>query len=217
MRHPTAVALFVGMALASHAAQAQLTVLPGVSGRAGDEHIRSRIGMTVQAGAGLTNFTGSRASDATNVGAYGELRTVIGTRTFIGGELAYLGSTRSTSSTSATGWHTSLTGNGGEADVRLQLPMVTSKGILLEPFVLAGIGWTHFSYDTRSLTAPKVSDDVGTIPFGGGLAFGYRGFTADARFTYRPTFGVSDSFVGPLLNGGGLQAWTMGLMVGLEF
>ena len=41
-----------------------------------------------------------------------------------------------------------------------------------------------------------------TVPFGGGFAFGYGGFVADARFTYRKTY------YNNLVSGGGnLDSW----------
>src|SRR5205085_11506843 len=57
--------------------------------------------------------------------------------------------------------------NGGEADLRLQWP----KG-MFRPFAFGGIGWTHYSIARSSTTGTAVlhGDDVGTVPFGAGIA-----------------------------------------------
>jgi hypothetical protein len=217
MRSLLALAVFVGIAFAPHVAPAEIALRPGVSAQAGDEHVKSGIGITLQGGGGVTNFTGSGATAATDLGGYWDLRVVFGTRTFIGGELAYVGSSRGTTSASLYGSSTSLIGNGGEADVRFQLPLVSGGGALVEPFIFGGVGWSQYRYSNFQLGQSARSDNVGTVPFGGGLAFGYRGFMADARFTYRPTFDATSDFFGPSVSSGGLSSWTAGLMVGFEF
>jgi hypothetical protein len=218
MKHMVAAAMLIGMGLVTSVARAELVVAPGVSARAGDQHIRTGVGVSLQAGGGVTNFTGSSARDVTNVGGYWDVRSVFGTRSFVGGEVAYVGSARGISTSSVFSNGTSLMGHGGEATLRLQVPMASSTGVLVEPFAFGGVGFSHYYLRNPSIGAVTTSDDVGTIPVGVGLAAGYRGFMVDARFTYRPTFNSDDTFFGTgAVNNGGLQSWTAGVSLGYEF
>src|SRR3954451_17178183 len=74
---------FLAIGLAAHGARAQLAVAPGVSEKAGDTRITSRIGISLQAGGGVSNFSGSTARDVTDVGGYWDVRAVFGTRSFV--------------------------------------------------------------------------------------------------------------------------------------
>ncbi len=56
-------------------------------------------------------------------------------------------------------------------------------------------------------------DDVMTLPYGGGLEYMYRGFFADARFTYRQTYFNNLTQT----TGGNLNNWGVGGMIGFEY
>jgi hypothetical protein len=127
-----------------------------------------------------------------------------------------VGTIRGLSTNSVLGSDASLVSHGGEGDLRLQLPFASGNGLLLEPFAFAGLGWSRYNLRNLSVGVTSSSDGVGTVPLGGGLALGYRGFMVDARFTYRPTFGSNDAFLGTA-NSGGLGTWNIGAMVGIEF
>jgi hypothetical protein len=169
------------------AARAQLALAPGVSAQAADQHVKSGIGVSLQAGGGVTDFTGSTSRAETDTGGYWDVRAVFGTRSFLGAELAYVGSSRGLSTGAVLGSNASLVSHGGEGTLRFQLPFASSDGLLLEPFAFAGVGWSRYNFRNLSAGVTSSSDSVGTVPVGGGLVVGYRGFMVDARITYRPT------------------------------
>jgi hypothetical protein len=183
----------------------------------GTEHLRTPMGTSLQLGGGVTNFTSQATRNFTNVGGYWDARAVIGTRSVVGMELAYVGNAMDIRSPGLdTGAF--LAGNGAEALVRVQGPFTTYNGVLVEPFAFGGIGWTHYNVvnDDFNVSAVKESDDVGTVPFGAGLAVGYRGLMLDARFTYRQAF---DDELFPVVSESGLsdlQSWAAGMMIGVE-
>jgi len=199
----------LGLARVAHAQMA-----PTVSGRPGEEHIRSRIGVAIQGGGGITDFTGSGERSATNVGGSWDIRAVFGTRQIVAVEAAYVGSAHSLSTASVGVNNATLIGNGVEGDFRLNAPFLL-QGTLVEPFAFVGAGWSHY-YFTNGYVVGANSDSVGTIPMGGGIALAYRGFLAEARFTYRSVY--DDNQI--VFRGGGsagLDNWNVGGMIGFEF
>jgi hypothetical protein len=77
-----------------------------------------------------------------------------------------------------------IVGNGGHADVTFGL-----ASTLVQPFVLAGVGITHYDVRTASAQAAGFqSDTAGYIPLGGGIRAQMGVFTADARFTWSIPF-----------------------------
>jgi hypothetical protein len=84
---------------------------------------------------------------------------------------------------------------------------------LLEPFGFVGLGWAHYNVTNTNVNTSDVAsrDDIMTVPFGGGLAFGYRALMADARFTYRTTY------FNNLVPGGNLNSWGVGGQIGFGF
>src|SRR4051812_16651847 len=155
----------------------------------GTEHLRTPMGMSFQVGGGVTNFSSQKTRDLTEPGGFWDARGVFGTRSPLALEVAYVGNAEDIK---APGLDPSavLVGQGAEADLRLQAPMVTATGVLVEPFIFGGGGWQHYSVSNAAFNASIVrqNDDVATLPFGGGIAMGYRGFLLDGRFTYRQTF-----------------------------
>jgi len=196
-------------------AQAQFE--PVVRGRPGEQHIQTRIGMSIQGGGGVTGFTRTSENDVTNIGGSWEARAVFGTRTILALEAAYVGSSRSLNAGPGAG--AGLMGNGAEGTFRLNAPFLVNE-TLIEPFGFAGLGWSRYTLrelnQLQSAFTTRTSDNVATIPLGGGIAFGYRGFIFEARFTYRPTF---DNDLALTANGGQtrLDSWNAGAMVGFEF
>jgi hypothetical protein len=175
----------------------------------------SGIGMAVTAGGGVTGFVGSGARASADPGFTWDARLTLGTRTIIGLDLAYLGATQGLD---IKGLDTDalLLSNGGEADLRLQVP----KGIA-RPYLFGGIGWTHYKVTRTQLggTGLAGGDTVGTVPFGIGLAIGRpNGIVFDLRATGRVTFDEQ------LLNGvaqtqgsTNLNSWGVVARVGGEF
>ena len=106
-----------------------------------------------------------------------------------------------------------LVANGVEGAVRVNVPVLLPRTQLLEPFGFVGLGWSHYNVSNTNVNTSDVasSDDVMTLPVGGGLAFGYGGFLADARFTYRKTY------YNDLVAGQNLDSWGVGGQIGFGF
>jgi hypothetical protein len=194
-------------------AQAQFE--PSVSGKPGEQHLQTRFGVSVQGGGGVSEFMRSQENNLTDIGGNWEVRAVFGTRTIPALEAAYVGSSRSVNAGLVSG--SSLVSNGAEGAFRLNAPFLTNE-VLIEPFGFVGLGWGH--YYLTNLTGQFVSvrsDDVGTIPMGGGLALGYHGFIAEVRFTYRPTWGDTNLVLSDNGRTFDLDTWNVGGMIGFEF
>jgi hypothetical protein len=160
-------------------------------------------------GGGVAGFTASDTKDRFDTGGTWDVRLGLGSRSWIGGELAYVGSARNGKAGNAD-----LVTNGGEAVLRLQYPWDTA-GWLVEPFAFGGIGWTHGSL-RNAAPGLKTSGDTGIVPFGAGVTFGRAGFLVDARFTYRASFS-EDLAVAPASGKADLSQWSVGASVGYEF
>ena len=165
-------------------------------------------------GGGFDDFTNNSLRSMTGGGGYWSARIVGGMRQIIGMEAAYVGNARTIDALGLSG-NARLISNGLEGALRLNIPIVSwSQRSLVEPFGFVGLGWSHYNLVNASANTSNVasSDDIMTMPFGGGLAFGYGGFMADARFTYRKTYYNS------LVTGGGdLDSWGAGGQIGFGF
>ena len=181
----------------------------------------TKIGISLGLGGGATGFSASEATDVTSVGETWEVRTTVGTRLPVAGELAYVGSRRSLGVAGVTGASSGETphlfAHGIEGAARFQFPYVAGSW-LLEPFAFVGVGWTHVGVDaTVPAGAPMgTSDDLLVVPFGAGFSGAWHGLVLEGRFTYRSTF--SDDL---LKNADGsnvnLANWSVGGLIGYEF
>lgn len=190
---------------------------PTVAGRAGEEHVRSGVGVSVQAGGGVTAFAREAARETTNVGGIWEVRAALGTRRLVGLEAAYVGSARGLA-VSGLAPGAALVGHGAEGALRINMPFI-NYGTLVEPFVFGGLGWTWYSLINEGANTSGIADydNVGVVPVGAGLTIGYRGFIAEARFTYRMTFEDEALMPRTVPGSGNLGNWGIGLTAGYEF
>jgi outer membrane protein OmpA-like peptidoglycan-associated protein len=189
----------------------------GVSGGPGEPtHPYSGIGMGLSAGGGVIGFTDTQTRNNTNDGGTWEARLTIGTRIPIGLDLAYVGSAQGLT---AAGLSTNayILGNGAEADLRLQWPTG-----MFRPYLFGGIGWTHYSVQRSDVlgTAILHDDNIGTVPFGAGLAIGkVNGLLFDVRGTGRMAF--DDDLLAGLYSGTGqdarLHSWSVTARIGAEW
>jgi hypothetical protein len=203
------------LAVGTSASIAQAQLEPRITGQPGEEHIRSVFGVSVQGGGGVMNFTGGSERGVTDLGGSWEARAVFGTRMIPALEAAYIGSARNVSGGVASG--TGLVGNGLEGAFRLNAPFLTNR-VLVEPFIFGGLGWSHYSLNHLSNNViVSRSDDIGTIPMGGGLAVGYQGFLAEARFTYRPAFDDNGLVLATDGRTMSMDTWNISLSIGYEF
>jgi hypothetical protein len=171
--------------------------------------------VSVQLGGGVTAFASQDARAVFHTGGYWDLRGVLGSGGYLGGELGYVGSARNVSGTGLTG-DAQLLGDSAEAVLRANLPL--SLGVLrLEPFLFGGAGFAHYQVvnQQHDLSGVRQHDNAFALPFGAGLGLARDHVTFDARFTYREVFAQR-----LLTTESGRQAdlrnWSIGAMVGYE-
>lgn len=173
-------------------------------------------GLAVIVGGGVTGFTDHALRAATsNVGGLWNLRATFGTHAPLAAEIAYIGSATGLDSLVGSA-HTTLIGTAFEADVRLNL----GPHLAWDPYVFAGVGWQRFTIDDRELafsdTGIHPSDDLMTMPFGGGLAYRRGGLIADLRGTVRAASG-SDMVVDRAGRSAPMHSWEASAALGYEF
>jgi hypothetical protein len=173
-------------------------------------------GLGVQLGGGVTGFSRQGARDEFGTGGYWDARAIIGTRSYVGAELAYVGSARDIKAGGVSD-NAALLGNGAEAVVRGNLPL-RLRSALLTPYVFGGAGWSYYQIvnnDGPNMSGIKDHSNAFVVPFGAGASFSYDHFLADARFTYR----AEVNKLVPTGNGDhlDLQNWSAGGTLGYEF
>lgn len=201
----TRFALIAGLALAA---------APGLAGAqswqtSDSSDLLTPYGTYFLLGGGVTDFTGDSVKDRFDVGGSWDLRLGVGSRSYVGAELAYVGTLRQ-----ASGSGSDLLSNGAEAVLRLQYPYATGTW-RVTPFAFGGIGWSRVTLRDAEPGIPD-SDDVGVVPFGAGLTLGYGRFLVDARFTYRAGFD-EDLALAAGERPASLEQWGVGAAVGYEF
>jgi hypothetical protein len=165
-------------------------------------------------GGGFEDFTDNNLRSMTGSGGYWSARIVDGMRRVVGMEAAYIGNARNIDALGLNS-NARLMSNGAEGALRLNIPIVSANQTsLVEPFGFVGVGWSRYAVTNTNLNTSNVAsrDDIMTMPFGGGLAFGHGGFMADARFTYRKTY-YNDLVPG----GRSLDSWGVGGQLGFGF
>ncbi len=160
-------------------------------------------------GGGATSFTKQATKDQFDTGGTWDVRLGVGNRFYVGAEASYVGAALDTSGAGAN-----LRMNGAEGVIRLQYPFASGSW-LIEPFAFGGLGWSHLSLQNAA-PGLKTSDDVGVVPFGGGVTVAYDRLLIDARFTYRTSFNEDLALVpnGPAVD---LARWNVGASIGYEF
>lgn len=198
-------------------ASAPIGPAPAENRQSRPAHLMTTMGLGLSIGGGVTGFVGDEMRAFTSVGGAWEARVVLGTRTVIAGEAAYVGSAQSTD---LLGLDDSalIVGNGVEGNVRVN---VSSSAV--QPYVFGGAGWSRFTLERADFNTSSVRDaeDVLFLPVGAGLSFRSLGLMIDLRGTYRAAFGDniirgSESDV----NQPGdvsMDSWTASAKVGWEF
>ena len=175
----------------------------------------SGIGLGLFVGGGVTDFFDSSARSVTNTGGSWTARMTFGTRSIVGFEGSYIGGANSIAGFGNT--NATLLRSGLEGSLRLNLP-IYAQDTLFEPYVMGGLGWNDYhivDYNSAALASLNSgTDNTLSIPLGIGFTIGYRGFLADLRYTYRPTY--NQSILVNQVNTA-LTNWDLGGMVGYEF
>lgn len=169
-------------------AQEPLPPAPTYEAGPGTSVYGSRFGFALLVGGGYQDFTHTNARSVTNGGGSWDARVVFGTRFFVGAEAAYVGTANSI--TALGGTSSTLLSNGAEGLLRLNAPIIMGEW-LVEPFAFGGVGWAHYQI-TNNRTAisdfSATTDNVLTVPAGGGLAVAYRMLMLDVRGMWTPTY-----------------------------
>jgi hypothetical protein len=180
----------------------------------------SKVGLALMAGGGYQDFASSNMRDRTNGGGAWDIRVVAGTRSIIGVEGAYVGSARGFQSLGVTANNPTLVSNGIEGNLRLNVPIIKGAS-LIEPYGVVGVGWSQYHISNYNSNTQALSDfnatndNVMTVPFGVGFAYGYKALMVDVRGTYAATY-YNNLLQGT--NGSGtLNTWGVGGQVGFAF
>lgn len=173
-------------------------------------------GITLQAGGGVTSFVSPESRDNAGLGGFWTVRTVLGLRSVVAVEAAYVGTSHALNSDAMNNGSYMLS-NGLEAALRLNLPVVTGV-TTIAPFLYGGIGWSHYAVVDKEMRMVdgRSSDNVLTWPVGAGLAFAYEHFVFDARVSWRF---IEDNTL--MRNADrdamGLDSWSAGAQIGYLF
>jgi hypothetical protein len=171
-----------------------------------EEKFERRYGLGISAGGGVSDWFAQGMRDVSGVSGTWEARLYVGLNQPIGLELAYVGRASSLTPFLAPNLDSTLVGNGVEAVARVNV----FHDLIVQPYGIVGIGWTHWSASDVTLADFGVqdSDDTLQIPLGAGASWKAPfGLLVDARFTFRAT--LNDGLVVaeiPTVNGVPLAA-----------
>jgi hypothetical protein len=141
-------------------------------------------GMGFIVGGGFSDFVNENARDFTGAGGGFDARYVLGTRSHIAGEAAYIG-TLNTLDTLGVDEDALLLSNGLEGALRVNLSTMA-----WQPYVTAGIGWKRYNVTNTDTNTSDLSgtDDAMIVPIGVGLSYRVSRVIADVRGSYKPSF-----------------------------
>ena len=141
------------------------------------------LGIDVLAGGGVTAFLDDHTENVTDPGGMWTARLVAGTRSRLAFEAAYVGSTQNLDMIGLDS-NAQILGNGVEGNLRWNL----MRESVIQPFLYAGLGWTHYIVSNSDIETASIDDedDVVQVPAGAGLAFRFgQRISLDLRGTYR--------------------------------
>lgn len=172
------------------------------------------IGLGISVGGGVDDFVGDTMRGATGVGGDWTARLTLGTRSFIGAELSYIGSAQSISRLGLSS-NSELIGNGAQAVVRIN----GTVDYPVQPFIYGGAAWRHYSLNNSGANFSDVSNsnDTFEVPLGVGLGTYLSGLMLDVRGEYR--FAWGDHTLVPTSSGGDslLDRWAVTGTIGYAF
>jgi hypothetical protein len=177
----------------------------------------SRFGWAFMVGGQYQDFTNDIMRNNTQGGGGWAARFIGGTRSFVGFEAAYVGTTQRINPLGIS-TNQNLTSNGVEGTLRINVPVMLYDN-LLEPYGFVGLGWSYYNitnYNAAITSDFAAHDNVMTVPVGGGFAYGYKGFLIDARASYTPTY-YNNLVTGNTNTSGTLNHWGVGGNVGFNF
>ena len=178
-----------------------------------DNESLAHLGIGLVVGGGAEGFTSNGLRNTTNDGGSWDVRAIVGTRSPLALEAAYIGSAQAVN---ALGLDSSavLVGNGAQGDVRVNV----GGNIPVQPFVFGGVAWRRYEItNTKTNTSDLVNnDDVLELPAGIGIAIKRYGFMAEARGEVRAAIGEN---LVPNNSGGNeaMHRWGVNASIGYEF
>jgi hypothetical protein len=169
-------------------------------------------GLGISAGAGVTGFVDDNLRDTAGLGAAWELRVVVGTRSMLAIESAYIGSARNVDLLVDD---VTLMSHGLEANGRLNIGVFP-----VQPYVIGGLGWSRYMlYNQGEMLDIRSDDDILTVPLGAGVSFYAASIAFDIRGTYRLAYDdelfredITDFEERPAFD-----SWSLTARAGLEF
>jgi hypothetical protein len=176
--------------------------------------ILSVYGTSVSVGGGVVGFSEAEMRDfTTNVGGAWDARVVFGTRADVAIEAAYTGGAVGLNALGLDD-NAALISTGAEVLARVNLLKEQ-----WQPYVVAGVGWRHYSIVNSDENTSSVGDDedLGEIPMGAGLSYRFEGLVVDGRALFRAAFKddmISTSGTGDEV---GLHNWQAQITAGYEF
>jgi hypothetical protein len=183
------------------------------------KHYGNAFGFALMAGGSFQDFTNNTMQNATSGSGGWDARFVAGTNSIIGVEAAYSGAAAKLQGLGVTSNTPYLVSNGLEGTARLNIPLHVGYH-LFEPFGYAGLGYQHYTISNYNANAQRLSsftstDDVMTVPVGGGFAYAYKGFIADARGGWTATY--YQNILNNANSSGTLDHWQVGANLGVRF
>jgi hypothetical protein len=210
--HRWLTGLVVGLTASFAAAQQPMTQQPPLPGvlqpaTADGRTLVLPFGMIASAGGGVTQFIGAPATDQVRAGGAWTARLELGSRTHVGGEVAYLGSVQGlkTLTGAANG---QLFANGLGAQLRVNI--LTG---LVQPYLGAGLAYQHYTVNNSAAPVSDATSRENVVDYTGatGVALRWRGFVVDARIALLGPISGS-----PLIDSGA-KSWNVGAAAGWEF
>jgi hypothetical protein len=176
--------------------------------------IYSVYGASFSVGGGVVGFTDDAVRDFSNsVGGAWDARLVYGTRTDVAVEAAYTGGAVGLD---ALGLDNNATLISSGVEVLGRVNLLKEQW---QPYLMAGIGWRHYSIVNTDQNTSSVDDaeDLGEVPMGGGVSYRYEGLVVDARALFRAAFNdemIDRSATDEEAN---LHSWQAQVTAGWEF
>lgn len=177
-----------------------------------------RVGFSLSAGGGVSDFTDSDMRDTTGLGGSWAVRATIGTKTPLGFEGSYIGSAQSIDAFGLDD-DAVLVSNGLQGALRLNAVI----GAPITPFLFGGVAWSRFDITNADFNTSAIEgeDDLLEIPVGLGVGGSYRGFGYDIRGELR--FATNENMVPDLSAGratgryADMHRWGVNATIGYGF
>lgn len=189
------------------------------------ERGKRTLGAAILIGGGVTDFANNEMDNLTDPGGEWDVRAAVGTRSYIGFEAQYLGAAQNISALGLDA-DAALVKTGLEGALRVNVPLTRERHarekLVVIPYALGGLGWNRFDVvnDSFNTSAVSDSDNIMTLPLGGGVAFSSHGFMFDTRFLYRFSYGedlLAVPGAGQASIDRDLASWSANAMLGYEF